>query len=74
MDKYKAEISTTSTEYFPDAPVFHELRHIRRFLADGIPKLLLCDDYEWWEPELEKAILRLASWRTAWCRPWAQNR
>jgi hypothetical protein len=59
MDEYKAEISTASTEYFPDASVFHELQHIRRFLVEGIPKLLLCDDYERWEPDLEKAILRL---------------
>jgi hypothetical protein len=26
MDEYKAEISTTSTEYFPDASVFHKLQ------------------------------------------------
>lgn len=59
MDEYKAEISIASTGYFPDASVFHELQHIRRFLVDGVPKLIVCDDYELWAPELDNAILRL---------------
>jgi hypothetical protein len=59
MDEYKAEIATASTDYFPDASVFHELQHIRRFLVDGIPKLTLCEDDEPWNPQLENAILHL---------------
>jgi hypothetical protein len=59
MDEYRAEIATASINYFPDASVFHELLHIRRFLVDGIPKLIVCDEYEPWNPQLEKAILYL---------------
>jgi hypothetical protein len=59
MDEYKAEISIASTEYFPDASVFHELQHIRRFLVDGVPKLIVCEDYELWDPQLDNAIIRL---------------
>jgi hypothetical protein len=59
MDQYKAEIATASTDYFPDAAVFHELQHIRRFLVDRIPKLTVCEDYEPWNPQLENAILHL---------------
>lgn len=59
MDQYKAEIATASIDYFPDASVFHELQHIRRFLVDGIPKITMCEDYEPWNPQLESAILHL---------------
>jgi hypothetical protein len=59
MDEYKAEISTANTDYFPDASVFHELQHIRRFLVDGIPKLIVCEDYQLWSPQLDEAILHL---------------
>jgi hypothetical protein len=59
MDQYRAEIATARTDYFPDASVFHELQHIRRFFVDGIPKLTVCEDYEPWNPQHENAILHL---------------
>jgi hypothetical protein len=59
IDEYKAEILLASSRYFPDASVFHELLHIRRFLVDGVPKLAVCEDNELWDPQLDNAILHL---------------
>lgn len=43
---------------FPPGAVFHELQHIRRFLVEGVPRLVDCEDYERWSPEVGTALTR----------------
>jgi len=59
MDAHGAQILIGTATYFPDASVFHELQHIRRILVDGIPRIVVCEDFEPWSPQLSTAMTRL---------------
>jgi len=59
MDPYGARILVGDVAYFPDASVFHELQHIRRILVEGIPRLVVCEDFEPWSPQFETAMVHL---------------
>lgn len=53
-----ARVLVAAADQFRPCSVFHELLHIRRFLVEGIPKLVICKDYEPWTPEIEKALVK----------------
>jgi hypothetical protein len=59
IDEYGAQILIGELTYFPDASVFHELQHIRRILVEGAPRLVVCEDFEPWSPELSTAMTQL---------------
>lgn len=42
----RGEIFTPTPEALKDGPVVHEVLHLRRFLVEGIPRLVVPDDYE----------------------------
>lgn len=52
VDKDVAQIHIPSADRFSPGSVFHELQHIRRFLIEGVPCLVDCEDYELGTPEL----------------------
>jgi hypothetical protein len=55
-DEHGAEIRTSAANYFPNASVYHELRHIQRALVEGVPRLIVCEDFEPWNPANYDAI------------------
>jgi hypothetical protein len=59
MDPHGAQILVGDASHFPDASVFHEVQHIRRILVEGNPRLVVCEDFEPWSPQLATAIARL---------------
>ena len=59
MNPYGAQILTGDAGYFPDASVFHEVQHIRRILVEGVPRLIVCEDFAPWSPQLSTAMARL---------------
>lgn len=54
-----AQILIPTAEVFPNASVLHELLHIRRFLLDGVPRIVICDDYDDWTPQRQTALIGL---------------
>jgi hypothetical protein len=54
VDQFEARILLPTPEYFPDGAVLHELLHIRRFLVDGIPRIVICEDCDIWGPRIRK--------------------
>lgn len=42
----RGEIFTPTPEALEDGSVVHEVLHLRRFLVDGVPRLVVPDDYE----------------------------
>lgn len=52
-----AEILIPEENHFPESAVLHELLHVRRFLIDCVPKVVICDEY--WTPELEMVFVQL---------------
>jgi hypothetical protein len=52
-------IITPNANYFPSAPVYHELLHIHRFCIEEVPQIAVCDAYNNWTPELEKSLSEL---------------
>ena len=59
VDEHSAQILIPTREAFPDPSVVHELLHIRRFLVEGIPKIVICDDYDDWSSEQETGLTKL---------------
>jgi hypothetical protein len=59
IDKSGAQLSIPSPAYFPDDSVLHELLHIRRFFIEHVPRLIVCDDFDNWTPQLETAFAKL---------------
>jgi hypothetical protein len=59
VDKHRARLLIPAPEYFSDASLLHELLHIRRFLVDGVPRIVVCYGYDNWTPELKKGLTRL---------------
>lgn len=59
VDGYLPKIITPSPNHFPSSSVFHELLHIRRFCVDSIPKIVVCDSFDAWTPELEDFFIEL---------------
>jgi hypothetical protein len=59
VDEHGAEIFIVDAGYFPDASVFHEVQHIRRILLEGAPRLTLCQEFNYWSPELDTAMAQL---------------
>jgi hypothetical protein len=59
VDEHGATLQVAREEFFQPAPVMHELLHVRRFLVDGVPQLVVNDDYNDWTPELERALTNL---------------
>ena len=53
IEMFSATIFTPREDYFPDDSVFHELLHLKRFCVEGIPRVLICDNYNDWEPDFE---------------------
>ncbi|MBP4049364.1 hypothetical protein J9978_07610 [Chromobacterium violaceum] len=58
VEKDAARLLIPSVDQFPPGAVFHELQHIRRFLVEGVPQLVDCEDYEPWTPEMGTALTR----------------
>ncbi|OFV96858.1 MAG: hypothetical protein A3F68_10320 [Acidobacteria bacterium RIFCSPLOWO2_12_FULL_54_10] len=56
-DENGARILIPAPDHFPESSALHELLHIRRFLVDGVPKIVVCEDN--WIPQLEKGLLML---------------
>ena len=46
-------------DYFPNESVYHELLHIRRLCVDKVPRIIVCEDYDLWTPELEDVLTSL---------------
>ena len=59
VDVHGAELLIPAPDHFPDSSVLHELLHIRRFLLEGVPHIIVCDTYTNWTPEFESALIRL---------------
>ena len=59
VDRVGAKILIPENGYFPESSVMHELIHIRRFCVEEVPKLVVCEAYDKWTPELEKALFDL---------------
>ncbi len=59
IDENGAQLLIPSRKNFPDPSVVHELLHIRRFLIDRVPKIVICDDYDDWSPEQETGLTKL---------------
>ena len=59
VDINGARIITPNSNYFPSDSTFHELLHIRRFCVNAIPKIVVCDAYNNWTPELEDILIGL---------------
>ncbi|MGU7778665.1 hypothetical protein [Burkholderia sp. PU8-34] len=53
-----ARLLISAADQFPPGAVFHELQHILRFLVEGVPCLVDCQDYELWNPEMGTALTR----------------
>ena len=49
----------TPQDKFPDSSVLHELLHIRRFLVDGVPRLVVCAEYDPVDPSFETRVTKL---------------
>ena len=57
VEKNSARLLTPSVHQLSSpGAVFHELLHIRRFLVEGVPRLVDCDDYEAWTPDIGTAL------------------
>lgn len=44
---------------FPDSSVLHELIHIRRFKVDDVPHLVVCDEFDFGDPNFETKVIKL---------------
>lgn len=55
-NEHCAQILIPKCDHFPDASVLHELFHIRRFLVNGIPRIISSPTYDNWTPELKDAL------------------
>lgn len=56
VDEHGATLLVAREEVFQPASVMHELLHMRRFLVNGVPQIVVNDDYNDWTPELERAL------------------
>ena len=59
VDEHSAKLLIPSQEHFPNGSVLHEILHIKRFLVDGIPKIVICDEHDDWSPEQESGLIML---------------
>ncbi|MGF6369736.1 hypothetical protein OKW40_002486 [Paraburkholderia sp. RAU6.4a] len=59
VDERGATLLVSRQEFFQPAPVMHELLHMRRFLVDGVPQIVVNEDYNDWTPELERGLTNL---------------
>jgi len=55
VEKDSARMLVASNDQFRPSSVLHELLHIRRFLVDGVPKLVDDSDYMPWTPAIRTA-------------------
>ena len=54
----QGEIFTPAPEALGDGSVIHEVLHLRRFLVEGVPLLIVRGDYEQWQPGMEDRLTR----------------
>jgi len=59
VDVHGAELLIPAPEHFPESSVLHELLHAQRFLLEGVPQIVACDDYLGWSPAFQTALTRL---------------
>ncbi len=59
VDKHGATILTPMCDHFPEESVLHELLHIRRFCVNNVPRIVVCDSFQNWTPELETDLTHL---------------
>jgi hypothetical protein len=59
INKSSAKILIPHKNYFPNDSVYHELLHLRRLSIEKVPRILVCDDYDRWTPELESGLVSL---------------
>lgn len=59
MDENGAKILIPTPEYFADDSVVHELLHIQRLLCSGVPRIIVCEDYDNCNPNLKTSLLNL---------------
>ncbi len=50
------EIFTPAPEALGDGSVVHEVLHLRRFLAEGVPLLVVRADYQLWQPGMQDPL------------------
>lgn len=51
-----ARMLVSEPNQFRSSSAFHELLHVRRFLVEGVPKLVDCSDYKDWTPAIGTAL------------------
>jgi hypothetical protein len=59
IDEYGARLLIGNSAYFPEASVFHELQHICRILLERVPRIVVCEGFEYWSPKLDAAMTQL---------------
>lgn len=59
VDKCGAKILIPESGFFPNESVFHELLHISRFCLYETPRIVVCESYNDWTPELETGFTSL---------------
>lgn len=59
VDAHTALLLIPSRDCFPDSSVVHELLHIKRFLVDRVPRIVICNNYDDWSPEREAGLAKL---------------
>ncbi|MGF6295403.1 hypothetical protein [Paraburkholderia youngii] len=59
VDERSARLLVSREEFFQPASVMHELLHMRRFLVDGVPQIVVNDDFNDWTPQLEAGLTNL---------------
>ena len=59
VDRNGPEIITPNSGHFPSNSVYHELLHIHRFCVNSVPKIIVCDSFSSWLPELEDELKEL---------------
>lgn len=59
MDQFGARILLPHADYFPDGAVVHELLHIQRVLCQGVPRILICEESEEWDPHFAGSMTHL---------------
>lgn len=59
INRRGAAILIPHHDYFPVASVLHELLHIHRVCVDSVPRVVVCDAYQYWTPKLESGLTTL---------------
>lgn len=59
IENRRPQVLTPGPDHFPDGSVVHEVLHIRRIRAQGVPQLVDEPEYPQWNPAIPKALASL---------------